>query len=124
MKFTIEGRLPSLNEYIKACRTAPVIGNRMKHKDEELITLYIRKAKLKPIYKRVRISYTFYEPNNRRDLDNVSGYAHKVIQDALVKAGILSDDSWGYIAGYRDEFELDKKNPRIEVELEEVNDGR
>lgn len=119
MKFTIEGRLPSLNEYIKACRTAPVIGNRMKHKDEELITIYIRKAKLKPIYKRVRISYTFYEPNNRRDLDNVSGYAHKVIQDALVRAGILSDDSWGYITGYRDSFEIDKKRPRIEVELKE-----
>lgn len=118
--FTIYGRLPSLNEFIKACRTSPVIGNRMKREAEEMIILYIRRAHLQPIYNKVRIKYSFYEPNNRRDLDNISGFAHKVIQDALVKAGIIHDDTWGDIAGYQDTFYLDKKEPRIEVELEEV----
>lgn len=37
-----------------------------------------------------------------------------MVQDALVDAG------WKYIAGFSDRFEVDKKDPRIEVKIKEV----
>lgn len=77
----------------------------------------IRLNGLKPIRSRCRIQYTFFEPNRRRDMDNISGFAHKVIQDALVEEGILANDGWSEISGYTDSFEVDKERPRIEVTL-------
>jgi Holliday junction resolvase RusA-like endonuclease len=70
----------------------------------------------KPVY----LMYTFYEPNKKRDLDNISGFAHKVIQDALVESGVLHNDSWHYIVGFSDDFKIDKDKPRIEVIIREV----
>jgi Holliday junction resolvase RusA-like endonuclease len=43
-----------------------------------------------------------------------------VIQDALVKAKVLKNDGWKEITGFQDNFFVDKDNPRIEVEIQEV----
>ena len=43
-----------------------------------------------------------------------------VTQDALVKAGTLKNDGWNQIGGYEDLFDVDKENPRIEIELIEM----
>ena len=72
---------------------------------------------LKPIKCPVKIIYRFYEENKKRDKDNVSGIAHKFVQDALVESGILKDDGWDYVIGFSDEFYIDRDNPRIEVIL-------
>ncbi len=64
--------------------------------------------------------YRWYEPDKRRDLDNVSAFGRKCIQDALVKTKVLQDDGWKNIVGFTDEFYTDKGNPRIEVDIEEV----
>ena len=118
-KFIIEGRLPSLNEYCKAERTGYHCANNMKKGCQRAIEADIRRFKLKPIKRPVKILYRFYEPNRRRDKDNIAGVAHKFIQDALVNAGILKDDGWDYVIGFSDEFYLDRKYPRIEVYLHE-----
>ena len=118
-KFIIEGRLPSLNEYCKAERTGYHCANNMKKSCQRAVEADIRRFKLKPIKHPVKILYRFYEPNRRRDKDNIAGVAHKFIQDALVNAGILKDDGWDYVIGFSDEFYLDRKNPRIEVYLHE-----
>ena len=67
------------------------------------------------ITKPVRMEYIWYEPNKRRDLDNISSFGRKVIQDALVASKVLQNDGWDNIKGFSDEFYVDKKNPRIEV---------
>ena len=72
----------------------------------------------------VFIYYRFYEKNKRRDLDNISGFAHKVIQDALVKNGILENDGWANITGFDDSFFIDNEHPRIELTIHEVRDVR
>ncbi|MFG6325582.1 MAG: RusA family crossover junction endodeoxyribonuclease [Lachnospiraceae bacterium] len=72
------------------------------------------------IEKPVFMEYTWIEPNKRRDKDNISSFGRKVIQDALVSAGVLKDDGWRYVVGFSDRFEVDKKNPRIEVLIKEV----
>ena len=37
----IDGRLPNLNDYTKANRTSPIVGNKMKQKQEEYISEFI-----------------------------------------------------------------------------------
>lgn len=53
-------------------------------------------------------------------MDNISSFGRKVIQDALVKAGVLRNDGWKEIRGFSDRFAVDAENPRIEVEIEET----
>ena len=121
-KFTIPARLPGLNEYTTAQRLNRYKGAQMKREQQGIVSLFIRSAHLQPVSSPVRLRYHFYEPNKRRDLDNISGFAHKVIQDALVKCGILTGDGWANITGYTDTFAVDKQHTRIEVEIEEVKE--
>lgn len=122
--FTIKGTLPGLNEYLKAERSfhnRHSTGNDMKQQYQMIISNAIRlNLKRTHINNPVRIKYTFYEPNRKRDLDNIAGVAHKFIQDALVKCKVLDNDGWNNIVGFEDHFFIDKHNPRIEVVLEEV----
>ena len=122
-KFTIEGRLDGLNKFINANRSNPYMGNKLKQENEEKVIWAIKKQlKDLQIINPVILKYDFYEPNKRRDLDNISSMAHKVIQDALVKTGVLKNDGWNEIISYIDQFYLDKENPRIEVTIVEVGD--
>lgn len=120
-KFVINDRLPGLNEYTANQRANKYGGNLMKRTAQKAVEWQIRASKLKPIKSPVKLLYSFYEPNRRRDKDNISGFAHKVIQDALVNTGILKGDGWKDITGYTDSFFVDPKRPRIEVELVEVD---
>lgn len=116
-KFTIHGRLPSLNEYINAERTNRYKAAKLKRDLQERIGAEIRAANIKPVQVSVTLVYTFYEANRRRDKDNIAAVAHKFVQDSLVNEGIIFDDGWDYITRFYDEFYIDKENPRIEVEL-------
>ena len=48
-------------------------------------------------------------------------FAKKFIQDALVQCSILKDDGRNYVVGFSDKFDVDKKNPRIEVLIREAD---
>ena len=120
-RFTFKGILPNLNDYTDAQRTNKYNGAKMK-RDAQSDVAWAIKTQMRGIHitKPVFIEYTFYEPNRRRDKDNISGFAHKVIQDALVQMKVLKDDGWDEIVGFSDNFGIDKKTPRIEVILKEV----
>ena len=123
-RLTIYGRLPGLNDMIEADRRDRRAGNRLKQESQETIRLYILSdLKHLKIDKPVELHYCFYEPNRRRDLDNISGYAHKVTQDALVASGVLKNDGWSNIVGMKDSFFVDARNPRIEVIMREVDNS-
>ena len=122
MRFEIPGRLAGMNEYTAAQRSNAYAGANMKKRDGLKIACIARSALRKYKAKKpVILHFTWIEQNRRRDKDNITGYGHKVIIDALVQAGILHDDGWDYVAGYTDSFDVDKKNPRIIVEIEEVD---
>lgn len=111
---------PGMNEFIEANRTHSGRwnkGNSMKQNDQRIIMEYLPEVRFR---KPVILKYTFYERNRRRDLDNISGYFHKVFQDALVNAGVLENDGWANIAGYRDTFRIDPRCPRVEIMIEEI----
>lgn len=116
----IHGRLPGLNELIDAERTHRQAGAKVKRDAERYIRMYIRQQLhgYKPKTP-VSLYYYYYEPNKRRDKDNVAAFAHKVIQDSLVKEGIIANDGWDYVEDFFDRFYVDCKFPRIEVEIVE-----
>ena len=117
-RLIVKGRLPGLNEYTKACRTNPHKGNEMKQQAQQTVMWYIlQQMRGHRFTKPVFILFSFYEQDRRRDRDNISSFARKVIQDALVKCGNLQDDGWDYVTGYMDRFYVDKENPRIVVEF-------
>lgn len=119
-KLIIPGRLPGLNEAFDAARRNKHVEAKTRHSFENFIIWHAKRClndwKPKPP---VVLHYTFYEPNKRRDKDNVAGYAMKLIQDSLVKAGYLRGDGWACIDNMTFAWAVDKKRPRIEVEIEE-----
>lgn len=121
-KIIIPGTLPNLNDYIAAERRNKHIAAALKRQTEHTVMLYAKSQLhgLRFTYP-VRMSYTWYEPNRRRDKDNVSSFGRKCIQDALVRAGILQNDGWAEIDSFSDTFAVDKNHPRIEVEIQEVS---
>lgn len=128
-KLIIPGTLPNLNDYLKAERQTIRVGgkfttkgNEMKQESQTYIIWHIRKQ-LKGVHidKPVRLQYMIFEPNQKRDLDNVSAFIHKTVQDSLVLAGILNNDGWKNIKGFTDDFDVSKDNPRIEVVIVEVD---
>lgn len=125
MKITliIEGQLPNLNEYTKACRNNKYIGAKMKKTAENHISAYIMQQ-LKGVHFEgaVKLNFRWYEPNKKRDLDNVC-FAKKFILDALVSNGIIVADGWKGVVGFTDQFFVDKKKPRIEVDIQKAGDS-
>lgn len=120
MRIVIKGSYPGLNEFISANRRRSGNwsgGNEMKKKDQNSIAWQLPRWHTdKPVY----IRYRFYCQNRKKDKDNISGYFHKIFQDALVQRKVIPNDGWNNITGFSDEFYIDSKNPRIEVDLEEV----
>lgn len=121
--FTIESRLPGLNDYIAADRGNKYGGAKLKKTSQREVEYYIQAARLRRVRTPIWISYKFYEPNRRRDKDNIAGFAHKIVQDALVAQRVIDDDGWSEISGWTDDFAVDKKRPRVEVTLIEQGEG-
>ena len=120
-KLIIPGILPNLNDYIDAERMHRQKAATMKRQAEQVVILAARKQLRQVKFEKpVVMRYIWWEPNRRRDKDNVSSFGRKVIQDALVRAGVLKNDGWANIEGFSDEFRVDKTNPRVEVEIREA----
>lgn len=113
MKLIIPGQLPGLNEYIGALDRSRHAGAALKKTAQRTVELCAttQLRGFRPVGP-VWMKYTWYEPNRRRDKDNVSSFGRKVIQDGLVKVGVLENDGWANV--------VDAKRPRVEVEISEV----
>jgi len=114
IKLTILGNPISVNHYLGNY----AIGKRVirfKTKEAKKYqklckTLYKGKILLGPL----KISMHFYFNNHiRRDLDNFM----KVPEDGLIGTVYKDDSQIDEIHGYR---HIDKKNPRVEIEIEEI----
>jgi len=120
--FTIDGTMPSLNEYLAETGRRPQIGGKLKREYKNLALQYMRLSEFRfweakgPII----IHYIFFEQNKKRDHDNVFAFASKCIQDALQDGGFIKNDGWGDILNFTHDFYVDADNPRIEVYIEET----
>ena len=112
-QFTYHGRLPSLNDYINACRSHWSKGAEMKYQTETDIIWEIKAAKCKgllhPVSGPVAISFEWHESDQRRDLDNIFS-AKKYILDAMQKAGIIANDNRKNVVGLNDTIIDDTKD--------------
>ena len=122
-RFVIYGKLPGLNEYTRTNRGNKYLANKMKQDIQKTICKYIvfgvsmkdlEKVDRYPIGLKIK----WYEPNNRRDIDNIT-FGTKFILDSMVCMGIIEDDSRKYVDSIEHSVFTDKENPRIEVEINE-----
>ena len=117
MKLTIQGELCDLNNYIKALNNNRYLANNIKQGETERVMYEAMAAKIKPIAKYpVKVKFHWYSADQRKDSDNVA-FAKKFALDGLVRAKVLVDDSRKYVSGFSDNFYIDKKNPRLEIEI-------
>lgn len=117
MKFVIPNRLAGLNEYTSANRSNKYCGSKMKSNNESSVIWAIRQSKIdKVVNYPITLKITWYEPNMKRDVDNIV-FATKFIQDALVKEKIIKNDGQKQINKLIHEVLVDRDKPRIEVEI-------
>ena len=120
IKATIPMRLPSLNEYISACKIQRGRwnkGNQMKQEVQAEMVYFLRK--LPKFEKPVTIKFIWVSvTGDRRDLDNIC-FAKKFILDALQQCGKLKNDNRKYVTGFTDEFTYGKRYEVI-LEIEEL----
>ena len=111
--FVIQGRLPTLNEYINANRTPlknhkGTMGALMKKDADNVCALFIKASNLKAVTSPQFIEFEWHF-NTRHDLDNIA-FAKKFILDALQECKILQNDNQKYVVGFSDRFIKDKKS--------------
>ena len=115
MRLMFPFALPTLNEYINAERTNRYMAASIKKNTEQKLMLFIRGQTRESFNEPVFIKYRWIRKDARHDKDNIA-FAKKFVQDALVKAGVLPNDGWKNIIGFKDEFELGEQN-RLYVEI-------
>lgn len=116
ISFTIKGSLAGLNELIAANRKCWATGNKLKRKNMDMVKAAIYEEGLKGYKCRepVGINFYWYEKNQKRDKDNISS-AKKYILDAMIEAGLIRNDGWKNVEGFKDRFDIDKDDPRVLV---------
>lgn len=117
MKIVIPGELPALNEIIDAAKSHWSVYRKMKEKHTDLVAWPAKKL---PKIERADVTITWYCKNRRKDKDNIMA-GQKFIFDGLMAAGTIGNDGWKQIGDVTHRFEVDKTNPRIEIELTEVS---
>jgi Holliday junction resolvase RusA-like endonuclease len=113
----IAGKLPGRNEAESAARAHWSRGAKLKAEYTELIQWHAIAGKIKPVQGAANVTVTFYEPNKKRDSDNIIGGGLKYILDGLKAAGIIKDDSQKYVDLTVTPIKTDKSNPRVEIKI-------
>ncbi len=119
MNLTIPGTLPGLNEIVAVSKLHPKAYSREKRHYTDMIATLAHG--MERTWQRVSVQCHWYSQDKRRDPDNIAAGV-KYILDGLVTAGVLQGDGWRYVASVSHQFDVDKKRPRVEVQLEEVED--
>ena len=118
MIFTVPGTLPGLNEILDAAKTSKYVYADMKKANTELVGWCVKRARI-PKMKRAALNIIWIEPHRKRDPDNVQ-VGLKFIWDGLVAVGVLTNDGWKQQGPVKHTMDVDTKNPRVVVEITEV----
>ena len=109
-----------LYKFTKFGRKTPFIAPSKTYVDYETDCLRQIKRPHRPISARVNVSCVYYMKTARRvDLANLI----EATTDILVKAHVLEDDNSKIVAAHDgSRVELDRKQPRVEIEIEEMEE--
>jgi Holliday junction resolvase RusA-like endonuclease len=122
-KIVIPGELPDLNTIIAESKRGKGKWqpyNDMKQEYTNIVA-WIAKSEIKKQLKKIDLEITWICKNRRKDKDNIMAGGLKMILDGLVVAGVIKNDGWSEIGSINNHFEVDKDNPRVEVEIREVS---
>lgn len=125
VKVFIPHRMEGLNEYIKAMNKHWAAGNNLKQINTDLASMYFKR--LLPIDTPVLLRFDWFEPNAKRDPDNIIS-AKKYILDGMQKVGFLPNDNQKWIKGIEDHWSVVANSDEVGVlvtitEWENKNDG-
>lgn len=109
-----------LYKFTKYGRKTPFIAPSKAFVDYQEVCLWQIKRPHSPVSARVNVRCVYYMKTARRvDLANLI----EATTDILVKARVLEDDNSKIVAGHDgSRVELDRKNPRVEIEIEEMEE--
>lgn len=98
------------------------VYNTEKTKNEQHIRKCLKSQGLADIRitKPVEIHYMVYAKDKKHDRQNLGSCLEKCFADALQSLKILPNDSWDWIVKNTFDYEIDRKNPRAEIEVIEV----
>lgn len=117
--FIVYDKLPSLNEYVNACRRNPFVGASFKKKVEKTISkyinIYLERGILRKVDEPIIVFFTWSESTRRRDCDNIAS-AKKYILDAMQTCDIISNDNRKVVKGFRDDI-IDGDEDYVLVEI-------
>ena len=111
---------PSVNTYYRKFNNRMIVSEKGRNYQKQVQEI-VRKEKPESFQAddRLRLEVDFYPPDKRRrDLDNFCG---KALQDSLQYSGIYFDDEQIDSVEYT-RCEIDRKNPRMEVRLERIQE--
>jgi crossover junction endodeoxyribonuclease RusA len=116
---TIPGIPPSINEWRNMHHYEEA---KQKKKWEEIVGWEVLAQKVKPQkpIERAVTTYLYFFPSRRRH--DPSNYSPKWIEDGLVKAGVLLDDSFENVDLNIRKGGVDKHNPRVEIMIERLEE--
>jgi hypothetical protein len=116
INFKIPGTLPTMNEIVEASKTHWSGYSKMKKTYTSFVAMSARSL---PKLEKVDVIITWYCKDKRQDKDNIMA-GQKFIFDGLVMAGKLTNDGWNQLGDVMHRFEVDKLNPRVEIEMKEL----
>jgi len=117
--FVIEGAIPCLKNSIRVGK-----GGRFYHKDnavhdyKEAFALLCPKSAKKGLTGPVEVILHIYKQNNRLDAVNLQS----IIYDSLEFAGVIKNDR--LVTDWHCYSEIDRTNPRVRIEVNELEEVR
>lgn len=115
MKIVLNTIPPTINKYIGKTNSCWMYE---KDKKEYTKAVVLQTIGINPKIKACEMVITFYHKDNiRRDSHNYS----KQLLDALVEANIIVDDNDKVIQKLTIIGKIDKRKPRIEIDIEEIS---
>jgi Holliday junction resolvase RusA-like endonuclease len=118
-KFVIAGRLAGLNEIIASANTHRYSNAKLKKAETSRCAYAVMAGDVQTFSVPVKVHFRWIEPNNRRDIDNISAGA-KFVLDALVMLHKIPNDTRQWVKGLSHEFPApEAQAARVEVILEE-----
>lgn len=122
MRITIKEIPPSLNRFQGRFNSWEYRNEKRRWTDTVSLLAKCMQNRTGEQFERARVELTyFFQDSRRRDPDNYSG---KLILDGLTKAGVIADDDFDHIELVIKKGGVDKKNPRTEIEIKEVENGK
>lgn len=118
IKLVIPGIPPSINEWRNMHHH---VEAKQKKEWEQIVGWEVLRQKVKPSQpiRKAVTTYRYYFPTkHRRDPSN---YSPKWLEDGLVKAGVLLDDSFENVKLEIVHGGVDRSFPRVEIEIKEVS---